>query len=158
MRLPPSSARCSPRADPRGCPNRPDADRSVSGSVGARAAASLCAPVLAGRPPREASPMFGNQLDRTHRRGRRLAWPVLAAAVLALALPLSASAAGKGALVVTGIQEQYGSCVMAGYGDGYKMDGNLDGCWVIMTFDTPGQDGSKSHLRGVGTERFEGTI
>ena len=77
----------------------------------------------------------------------------LAAMLLSLLLPGTASAAPNGSLAVSGRQEAFGTCG----GDGYLMNGDLQGCWWITTFESK-TDESKHNVRATGTEHFEGWI
>ena len=95
-----------------------------------------------------------NQALVPHPR-RLAAVPVLAALLLALALPAGTAAGGSGATVIRGTQLAYGTC--GPNGDGYLMTGALEGCWWITEFNP--QSGDSSHnLRATGKEHFEGFI
>ena len=88
-------------------------------------------------------------------KARRWASRALAATMLlALALPATV-AAGSGALVVRGIQLEYGSC--GENSDGYEMTGDLVGCWWITDFQPQTPD-DRHNLRATGTELFVGWI
>jgi hypothetical protein len=94
----------------------------------------------------------------TRTRARTLGTALAAAALLAIGLTASATAAGSGAVVVQGIQEHIGTCGNEAYGpDGYKMDGDLEGCWWITGFDNKSAFG-KHNLIATGTEHFEGWL
>jgi len=90
---------------------------------------------------------------RTTQIARRAAAVVLAAGMLA-AVPLTASAAGGGAIVVRGVQLEFGSC---GNGEGYAMTGSLNGCWWVDTFDVkPHPD--QATMLATGREHFVGCL
>ena len=88
-------------------------------------------------------------LDRLRSRA------ALALATVALLVGAAApvAAAGSGAIVVRGIQHEYGSCEDAGDA-GYLMTGDLEGCWVVVTFDVKSQFDGKAHFMATGVERF----
>lgn len=87
------------------------------------------------------------------RRYRLPAIALLAALLLASAIPAGASAAGRGSTIVRGTQLAAGSCADGGY----AMTGDLVGCWWIDTFDA-WSDPDKSTLRATGTEHFTGCL
>jgi hypothetical protein len=90
-------------------------------------------------------------------RGRRTTLALGAALLLAVAVAAPAAAGGQGAIVVRGIQDEYGSC--EDHGDaGYLMTGDLQGCWVVETFVVKSQFDGKAHLMATGVERFSGSI
>ena len=80
---------------------------------------------------------------------------LLGATLLSLMLPGVVGAAGTGALVVRGIQLEYGSC--GANSDGYEMTGDLVGCWYITDFQ-PQSAESNHNLRATGAELFVGWI
>jgi hypothetical protein len=88
---------------------------------------------------------------RDHRG--RLAAALAAVALLAAMAPSMALAGGRGAIVVQGIQHEYGSC---GNGEGYLMTGSVDGCWWVDTFEVKatGQGTMLAH----GREHFTGWL
>jgi hypothetical protein len=88
------------------------------------------------------------------RHGRHAA---LIATTLALvaALAPSIALAGGGAIVVGGIQHEYGSC--GENSDGYLMTGSLDGCWWVDTFEVKPMPAAGTML-AHGTEHFTGWL
>jgi hypothetical protein len=99
--------------------------------------------------------MHQRATDRTPRR--RTAIAAAAALLLVVALAAPVAAAGNGAIVVRGIQHEYGSCTDNGDA-GYLMTGDLEGCWVVETFDVKSQFDGKAHFMATGVERFVGSI
>jgi len=87
-------------------------------------------------------------------RARRMSVLLLAAFVLATTIPVTVSAAGKGATIVRGVQHEYGSC---GNGTGYLMTGDLEGCWWIDTFNVKPLP-VQGTLLARGEEHFIGTL
>jgi hypothetical protein len=91
---------------------------------------------------------------RRARLGRRGIATIIATVLLAAVVPGTVGAAGQGATVVRGIQHEFGSC---GNGDGYLMEGALDGCWWVDTFEVkpmPAQGTMLAH----GNEHFTGCL
>ncbi|HEX8024959.1 MAG TPA: hypothetical protein VF484_02025 [Candidatus Limnocylindrales bacterium] len=102
--------------------------------------------------------------QHTGLRARGLARALLAALLLAAGLPLTTAAAGNGAIVVRGIQHEYGSCEKAGE-LGYLMTAAagqsgpaLEGCWFVETFFVDPKFDGMAHFMAVGVERFEGWL
>lgn len=96
--------------------------------------------------------MTTHRIDRHRRSGRRAALPLLVALVASFA-SVGAAAAGNGATIVHGDQLAYGTCE----GGGYRMTGDLEGCWWTDTFETT-SDPDKATLRATGIEHFEGCM
>ena len=97
-----------------------------------------------------------HRADARHpiRRLRRTVVALLAS--LLLAVPASAAAAAaNGALTIRGTQLAYGTC--GPNSDGYRMTGDLDGCWWITDF-TSTTDASRHNVRATGTELFVGWL
>lgn len=86
--------------------------------------------------------------------GRRVAATIIAVVMLAAVVPGTVGAAGNGATVVRGIQHEYGSC---GNADGYLMDGALEGCWWVDTFEVKPMPAQGTML-ARGTEHFTGCL
>jgi hypothetical protein len=81
---------------------------------------------------------------------------MVAAMLLALAIPATVGAAGSGAAAVSGVQRAYGTC--GDNSDGYEMTGDLDGCWWITSFNPDPRFDDKHNGRATGTELFVGWI
>lgn len=90
----------------------------------------------------------------TGRIGRRIVGVLVAAAILSAVVPSTFAAAGNGAIVVRGIQGEYGSC---GDNDGYAMTGALVGCWWVDTFDVKPMPVQGTML-ATGVEHFIGCL
>ena len=108
--------------------------------------------------------MTTNRHTQASRPGRGLGGMLLAAFLLAAALPTTAAAAGNGAIVVRGIQHEYGSCEKNGE-LGYLMtpapgqtSPALQGCWFVETFFVDPKFDGMAHFMAVGVERFEGWL
>ena len=93
-------------------------------------------------------------VGRTGRMGRRIAGVIVAMAILSAAIPSAFAASGSGAIVVRGIQGEYGSC---GDSDGYAMTGALVGCWWVDTFDVKPLPVQGTML-ATGVEHFTGCL
>lgn len=76
-------------------------------------------------------------------------------AMVAALAPSIALAGGRGATIVRGIQNEYGSC--GPNGDGYLMEGSLTGCWWVLTFDVKPMPVQGTVL-ATGVEHFEGCL
>ena len=76
-------------------------------------------------------------------------------ATLLLALSAGAAMAGNGSVAVRGTQLAYGTC--GENSDGYRMTGDLDGCWWITDF-VSSTDESKHNVRATGAELFIGWV
>ncbi len=87
-------------------------------------------------------------------RARRMGVLLMAAFVLATTIPVTVSAAGRGATIVRGVQHEYGSC---GNGTGYLMTGDLEGCWWIDTFNVKPMP-VQGTLLATGEEHFTGWL
>jgi len=96
--------------------------------------------------------MEGRQLVGVARRVSAL---VAIGVLLAVLVPATASAR-SGATIVRGIQHEFGSCQDAGV-DGYLMDGTLEGCWVVDTFELK-KTSSNGTMLAYGTEHFVGWL
>jgi hypothetical protein len=90
-------------------------------------------------------------------RGRRAALAAGAALLFAAMIAAPVAAGGRGATVVRGVQDAYGTCSDNGEA-GYLMHGSLEGCWVVESFNVDPKFDGKSNIIATGTERFVGTI
>lgn len=97
--------------------------------------------------------MTVNQRTRTRGMRRSAALSLVAAMLLVSLVPGVASAAGKGATVLTGTQLAAGSCEDGGY----AMTGSLVGCWWIDTFESRSDPGRSTYV-ATGTEHFTGCL